>query len=420
MDEPYRCLSKNMARLNKLLKLIESLPDWNALLDEVKQSNNKTIICLNSARPYILTALYENLQKPVLLVTAQPENAKKFQEQLTSWYSEKEIYLFPELDILPYERLTPDTSTEIDRIKVLSMLVEYDESIERTQPPLVVTSAAALMSRTTAYKDFKDSQRTVKQGMNIEPFHLLEDFQKMGYWLENIVEIPGMMSHRGGIIDIYPPTTENPIRLEFFGDTIDSIRTFDPATQRSIDKIEEIRIGPAAELLLPRLMNKQALGDILDGIDLTGCSSEVKEQFQRDKEAFITGQTLRDAQFYAPLFNKGKILDYLPSDTLIVLDEPASIEQAAIELDAEAAQLRSEKLERGELPRNFPTPYFTWEELEPGLKNSQSLSLEAWGVEEDWTFFPRPTMPVNFLYLLTKTDRASGATETHYHRQPSG
>jgi transcription-repair coupling factor (superfamily II helicase) len=379
-----------MPKLDKLLKLIELLPGWNSLADEVKQKNKKTIVCLNSARPYIIAALYEKLQMPILLITAQPENAKKLQEQLSSWSSENEIYLFPELDILPYERLTPDTATEIERIKVLSTLSAYGKGDERVPPPLVITSAAALMSRTTALGDFVASSCTIKLGMNVEPFSLMKNVQNMGYRLENIVEIPGTMSHRGGIIDIYPPTAENPFRLEFFGDTIDSIRTFDPTTQRSIDKVPEIKVGPATELLLPRMMNTQALEDILDCIDLTGCTSEVKQQFQHDKELFLAGQDLRDAQFYAALFNKSKILDYLPSDALIVLDEPSAIEQTVVELDTEAVQLRSEKMERGELPRNFPTPYFTWDELEPELRNKQSLSLEAWGVEAGVDIFTAP------------------------------
>ena len=66
----------------------------------------------------------------------------------------------------------------------------------------------------------------------------------MGYRLENMVEVPGTMSHRGGIIDVFPPTSELPVRLEFFGDTIDSIRTFDPATQRSVDKVPSVAIRP--------------------------------------------------------------------------------------------------------------------------------------------------------------------------------
>ena len=93
-------------------------------------------------------------------------------------------------------------------------------------------------------------------------------------------------------------------------------------------------------------MSKQALEEALNAIDLKGCNTEVKEQFQHDREMLLGRQLTREAQFYAPLFNHGKITDYLPENALLILDEPATISQVAGELDAEAAQLRSEKIER--------------------------------------------------------------------------
>ncbi len=379
-----------MPGLNKLLKLVESMQGFRRLLEELKKKNTSTAVVLNAARPCIIAALYNSLQVPVLLVTAQPENAKKLHEQLSSWYRSSQIYLFPEQDALPYERLASDSSTEIERIKVLSALVGCDEGENNFGPPLVIASAAALMSRTTAKSDFIASCQTITTGMNIEPFRLLADWTAMGYRLENIVEIPGTMSHRGGIIDIYPPTSDSPLRLEFFGNSIDSVRTFNPITQRSVDNIPSIAIGPAMELLAPGRINKQSLEDILNNIDLSGCKAEVKQQFQHDRELFLSSQLLREAQFYSPLFNKGKILDYLPPDALIVLDEPSSIVQAAALLEDESARLRSEKLERGELPRNFPVPFFTWAELEPVIKSRQNLSLEAWGIEAGLDFVSAP------------------------------
>ena len=107
-------------------------------------------------------------------------------------------------------------------------------------------------------------------------------------------------------------------------------------------------------------------------LDLSGCTDEVRQQFQQEIAMMLDGQRPREMQFYASLFNRGSLLDYLPPDALLVLDEPSNIERAVAELDAEAEQMRSEKLERGELPRNFPRPYFTWEELEQGLKTGSA------------------------------------------------
>ena len=392
-----------MPDLNRLLNLIEPVPDFNRLLGELKQEKSSQVVLLEAARPYLAAALYQSLQVPVLYITAGPEDAKKVHEEFSSWCNAGQVFLFPEQDLLFYERVTPDASTEIERIRVLSALAQYGKKDASKQPPLVIASAAALMSRTSPLNDFLDSGRQVNLGMTIEPFRLLADFEAMGYRLENIVELPGTMSHRGGIIDIFPPTLEYPVRLEFFGDSIDSIRSFDPLTQRSKTNIPSVAIGPAIELLSPRRMNKQSLEGILQSLDILNCTVEVKQQFLHDKELFLAGQLTREMQFYAPLFNSGKILDYLPSDALIILDEPSSIAQAAVELDAEAAQLRNEKVERGELPRNFPAAYFTWDELEPAVKARQSLSLEAWGIDKGLDFISAPGYAGRLPSFISKT-----------------
>jgi transcription-repair coupling factor (superfamily II helicase) len=239
---------------------------------------------------------------------------------------------------------------------VLSALVNSELA---TEAPLVIASAPALMQKTTPYTDFTATCHSIKLGMDIEPFKLLSQWQAMGYRMENIVEVPGTISHRGGIIDIYPPTSDLPARLEFFGNTIDSIRLFDPTNQRSLKAVSSIAISPATELLTPLLNNKQELA------------------------ALLNKQRPNDIQFYAPLFNQDSILSYLPQDTIIVLDEPTNIRLTIEDLDAEAEELRTEKLEGGELPHNFPRPYFTWKELEPRLKSRQCLMLNAWGIAEN-------------------------------------
>jgi transcription-repair coupling factor (superfamily II helicase) len=381
-----------MPELSKLLKLIESVPEYRRLLEALEQRSDSTVVALDAAKPYLVAALYESLQRPVLVVTAQPENAKKLHEQLLSWsfQSRKEVKLFPEPDVLPYERLASDTTTGMERIQVLSALAGHNEGEPDVSLPLVVASAAAVMSKTTPHGAFISACCTVKLGMDISPFNLLGKLEAMGYQLENVVEVPGAVSHRGGIIDIFPATGQLPVRLEFFGDTIDSIRSFDPTTQRSIEIIPSVTIGPATELMAPRQMGKQSLEDTLKCLDISACTAEAKQQFQHDMAMLLDGQLTREAKFYSPLFNSGSLLDYLPSGTLLVLDEPSYIEQTAADLDAEAGQLRSEKLERGELPRNFPRPYFSWEELGPGIEGRQKLSLAAWGVEERLDFISAP------------------------------
>lgn len=363
--------------LTQLLQIIKQMPVYHHLIDELKRQNSNTrVSVLDAAKPYLIAALYQSLKLPMLIVTAQPENSKKLYEQILIWSGSSRVKLFPEPDALPYQRIASDTSTELERLQVLSALAKPSSA------PLIVTSAPAFMQKITPYRDFTATGHTIELGIDVEPFKLLGRWQAMGYRMENIVEMPGTISHRGGIIDIYPATNNLPARLEFLGNTIDSIRLFDPVNQRSLRAVPSIAISPATEMLAPLLSSRLELESIVGGVDLTGCSTEVSQQFQEELAMLLNKQRPDNIQFYAPLFNQASILNYLPEDALVILDEPLSIEPAIADLDTKAGELRAEKLERGELPHNFPRPYFTWKELEPKMKENRCLAFTAWGATD--------------------------------------
>jgi len=369
--------------LTQLLHLIEGMPAYQQLVEELKEQNGNTkVVVLEAAKTYFIAALYQSLQLPMVVVTARPEKCQRLHEQLVTWSHSSQVKLFPEPDALPYERIASDATTEQERVQVLSALANINGE---AGVPLVVASAPALMQKTIPHSEFISTCHSIKLGMDIEPFHLLRKWQAIGYRMENMVEMPGTISHRGGIVDIYPPTSDLPVRLEFMGNTIDSIRLFDPASQRSLTSMSSIAIGPATELLTPLLSNKSELEPVLGSINLSGCSAETRQQFQQELAMLLDKQKPPNVQFYAPLFNTDSLLDFLPSDCLIVLDEPMNIAQAMDDLEAQASQLRAEKLERGELPINFPRPYFTWKELEPRIRQKPCLRLTAWGIDRDAT-----------------------------------
>jgi len=316
--------------LTKLLHLIEGTPEYKQLVEELKKQNGDiSAVVLEAAKPYFIAALYSSLRRPMLVVTAQPENCQRLHEQIATWSKSGGVKLFPEPDTLPYERIAADASSGLERVQALSALA----GINGDEPPLIVVSAPSLMAKLTPHKDFIAGCHTVGVGMNTEPMELLKRWQDIGYRLENMVEVPGTISRRGGIVDIYPPTSDLPARLEFLGDTIESMRLFDPATQRSLNPVESIAVCPAAEL--PGTLNTDSL------------------------------------------------LEFLPEDCLLVLDEAANIEQAVSNLEAQAEQLRGEKIERKELPVGFPKPYFNWGKLEPKIKGKPYFKLTAWGVGKD-------------------------------------
>jgi len=186
------------------------------------------------------------------------------------------------------------------------------------------------------------------------------------------------MSRRGGIVDIYPPASDLPARLEFYGNTVDSIRLFDPTTQRSRSPISEIAVGPASEVLTPFIRNHQELAPILNDIDLAHDDTESGKRLRGAIDMMLDGQHPDDMQLYAPLFNHEGILSYLPPDALLVIDEMTNLKVAVEDLDTKAEELRVSKLMRDEIPASLPRPYLAWRELEAEIKTRQRLELTSW------------------------------------------
>ncbi|MFC2012800.1 transcription-repair coupling factor [Chloroflexota bacterium] len=397
--------------LTQLLRLSSEMQSYGQLAGKLQQPEvNTSVAVLDAARPYIIAALYHRLRRPLLVITARPENSRKLYEQLTTWIGDSQVRLFPEPDTLPYQRVAADTSTELERIRTLAALTSI---LPATDGGVVIASALALTQKLTPHNEFTSAGHTITPGISIEPFRLLSRWEAMGYRTENIVEVAGTVSHRGGIIDIYPPTSDLPVRLEFFGNTIDSIRFFDPAGQRSLETIPAVFITPATELLLPPASRQPELETAVNSLDLSGLNPETNRKLQSELNMLLNRQKPGTAPFYAPLFNSDSILSYLPEDALLLLDEPLSLKRSIEELDAEAGEMRAEKLERGDLPRNFPRSYFTWDTLEPLIEIRNRLAFTGWdtaGSEPAYNlnFTPAPSYAGQLPRFIKKIKQMTG------------
>ncbi|MBE0415619.1 MAG: transcription-repair coupling factor [Dehalococcoidia bacterium] len=359
-----------------LLPLIDEMPGYRQLLEALRRggdSDLSEVVVLDAAKPYLLACLHRELGLPMLVVTARSEGAKQLQDQLLSWRGDASIQIFPEPDSLPYERLASDPSTVQQRIKALSTLNAGDKAT------LIIASSHALAQKTLSPSDFRSTAHTIWQGMRVNIEELLAKWQDMGYEWEHMVEVPGSFSRRGGIIDIYSHSSDLPARIELFGNNVESIRLFDPATQRSVKLVTSIEAVPAKEALVP----KDKSQEILKLLDLSNCEVEARKRFEHEVEKLIGGEQIEEIEFYTPLLSSSNLLDYLPQNALLILDQPAEIEQALGELDAQARELRREQIARGELPQNFPFPYFTWKEFQARFQGIKCrLSLLSWQMDE--------------------------------------
>jgi transcription-repair coupling factor (superfamily II helicase) len=346
--------------LSCLLSLLKEVPAYRQLTGQLSATRGEPeAVILDAAKPYFIAALYEELALPLVVITTQPESARKLYEQLQVWCpSSANLHRFPELDFLPYEHLPSSASTILERLQVLAALALYRNG---DKPPLIITSALAAISKTTPQKDFASVCHTLKQGMSADPLDLLHRWQGMGYEFEDVVEVPGQLSKRGGIIDIFPVCGQSPARIEFFGNQIESVRLFNPENQCSTKPISSITITPAKEIL----------GGVYPERDSSTTSpfsspcSESGLQLAPQNDSGVTGN----------------ILDYLDSNAVIILDALGEIRTAVERLNKEAQELRKTKLEIGEPPQGFSPPCFTWEELEPKVKMRRQLTLEHWDAE---------------------------------------
>ena len=241
-----------------LLNIFNELPAFGQLVAELDEK--KSVPPLNlptSARTAVLAQLYLQRNVPVVLITSKVESAAAWIQALEMWLPPGDVMRrLPEPTPLPYDRGPWSERSRADRLTVLTRLMagQHPQMPALELPPLVVTSARAFLQKTLPKRRFMTSTRVLRVGQIIDLEKLTETWLGIGYEEVSVVEAAGQFSRRGGIIDIFPIATSYPVRIELFGDEIDTMRTFDPATQRSIEvngsaKADTIIVPPTREAL---------------------------------------------------------------------------------------------------------------------------------------------------------------------------
>jgi transcription-repair coupling factor (superfamily II helicase) len=309
------------------------LPAYKKVLADISAGTSMAGLGLpRAARLPVLAALHSDTNLPILLITDRADHALSLFDELGFW-AQSPRHLFAEPNPLFYEDAAWGVSTRRSRLQTLTALAEYHLPFvdkPKTQT-IVITSVRSLMTRTLPRRDYLKACKKLSLGERIQPDTLIHDWARTGYQRVNTVLEAGQFSHRGGLLDIWPPTELSPVRLDFFGDEIETIRQFDPASQRTIEKLDHILVTPAREFLQP------AGGEFAE--DLT--------------------------EFHLPLLHHqpSSLLDYLPKNSLILIDDISLVEIMANEVEEQAVKFRQESIEEGILSPEFPVPYIPWSEL---------------------------------------------------------
>ena len=347
-------------RLSSLGRLLGGTPQFAKLRKSLtrKRSHEKLIVPEQSV-PFALVQLWRELDVPMVVVAPLPEHARRLYEQMQLWGGESCAIHFPETETLPFERLASDDGTIQQRLSTLAALHVAGE----TRPPAVVASASAATQKTLDRRSFGESSHDICLRDSLDLDETLDLWRRIGYRFESSVAAPGQFSRRGGIIDVFPVGAQAPVRVELWGNEIDTIREFDPFTQRSTRAVESVTIIPARETL-PSLTPREWLDSRLGRVDVSNCVPASAERLQDEFNALLDGYEVEELEFYAGFFNHGSLFDYLPDGGMLVLVRPGRVAGAAWDVEERTEHLREAKERRGELPRLFPSSHFAWHEVE--------------------------------------------------------
>ncbi|HEY8571413.1 transcription-repair coupling factor [Phenylobacterium sp.] len=248
-----------------------------------------------------------------------------------------EVLTFPAWDCLPYDRIGPSAGVAAQRMATLSRLAQ---GVDEKKPVLLVTSIPAAIQRVPPVNAIKRASYSARSGNSVDIGDLEAYFAVNGYSRASTVSEKGEFAIRGGVIDVFPPGAEEPVRLDLFGDTLESIRAFDPETQRSTRQLKEVSLLPVSEALL----DKDAISRFRTGyLEAFGAPGDDPLY-----AAISEGGRRAGMEHFLPLFydSMASLFDYLPKDALVALDHLAREsreERLALIRDAYESRAQSER-----------------------------------------------------------------------------
>ncbi|MFZ9380102.1 MAG: transcription-repair coupling factor [Ilumatobacteraceae bacterium] len=321
-----------------------------------------TLACSEIARPLVIAGLAERWSNSTLVVaTPTGTAAQMIHDDLVHYVGADNALLFPAWETLPFERVSPSVESMGKRLEVLWRLRASDK------PRIVVGSVRALLQKLAPGATTREPI-IVRRGTDVNADHLMERLIADGYRREDLVEHRGECAQRGSIIDVFPSTTDAPIRIDLWGDEVDRLTTFNVNDQRSADDLDEIVIFPAREVELTNEVRERARS-------LMSSEPWGVEQWDRLAE----GQQFEGMESWLPwLVERDELLtDILGSDTRLVLVEPRRMHARAVDLLAEEADLARALASTWarEENREFPRLHVEPERLLDTTSSSRSLSL---------------------------------------------
>ena len=338
--------------MQALLAPLHELAEYDEIKNLVHKQNQPVALtgCMESQKLHMIYGLSDGFLYK-LIVTYNDQRAREIYEEYK--FYDRNVMIYPAKDLIFFQADIHGNKLTTERVKVLRRLAEG-------RPFTIVTTFAALMTPQVLWNMETDTIFVDKK-TSIEEAELARRLIAMGYEKNYQVESPGQFSIRGGIVDIFDITEENPYRIELWGEDVESIRSFDILSQRSIEQLSSIRIYPASEFILSEDDRKKGISYIekeaaeqekrFRDAFLTEEAHRISTQIRELKEQVLEFQNLSGLEGYIRYFYEEERLKnlvmLLPQNSCVFLDEPARIQEDARAVEMEFRESMSHRAKKG-------------------------------------------------------------------------
>ncbi len=339
--------------------------------------------CIDAQKPHFIYSLLEP-EESCIIVTFQEQKAKELYESYR-FFDRGAVY-YPARDVLFYQSDIQGNLLAAQRLSAVKAILEQEQVT-------VITTFDALMDRLVPLAHIRQAVFTCRLGDSLDMEAVKKRLVQMGYERNYQAECAGQFAVRGGILDIFPLTEENPYRIELWGDEIDSMRSFDPQSQRSIENLEEVHIYPASEVVLsPALVEKGVkrlqkeaapLYETFRKESKTEEAYRVKSAVDRLSEELSEGsQNVKIDSYLTYFFEETvSLIDYFRQEgSLIFLDEPSRLEEKGRVVEQEFLESMEHRLEKGYILPGQMKALYTGAETFGKLQQKRCVALTTLGV----------------------------------------
>lgn len=328
-------------------ELVAKTPQFQKIQQGLTAGHRQLVTGVSgSAKTTLLATLQKNLAAPQIVVTDSLFHMQDLADDLENLLPETAVYQFPVEESLAMEIATSSPNYRLQRVQALHALLEGQSAI-------IVTAAGGLRRPLVTPTIFQNAQLRVKVGGELNLEKTISKLAAMGYQRQKMVMAPGDFAVRGSIIDIYALNTDNPVRIDLFDTEVDSLRYFEANSQRSIENLQTVQILPATDLIvdskrLPQLQKKMATE--FEQLKKLAKDDEDRRQIENHfrplLDALNAGHLTNGFLTYADLVypEPANLLDYLPDDGTVIVDDFSRIKEANKNLQADEEQWLQERI----------------------------------------------------------------------------